>query len=459
MLGLLLVFTAIAHGRSMPVKEPLRLENGEPFIGIYYFHWWEPWRSYDEPSLEDLKKIRDAGFNTLFIDHEGSQAADSNFAILDREHRLAKEAGLQIVPWLGLTVFGDMGPEPRRAWSREKYEAAVSVDEYGFDPYGPGTIEFGIRYAIDYIDRYKDQALCHIVKDGTLCPVIALSAETGWHWNIAANNPEAKMHFSRYLRNKYKKINKLNKAYGTDYRNFFEIQVTDEEVFDYVSAVDVSKRHIPVPVKDHMHFRAELISDALSAIRAGVLEKYPTAIIAVEVPYALADEHPHAWGYQVSNAAYADVAKHADILFSRGGGVSGNATRRALLDYQKRTGKQVIINHRISPEQGPGWEKLDRENIAELYANEAAAYCVGLGYYSWNEMVDVHMASNKHTSEDKPDAIMYVTPEEHERLYKIVSEINHAYLDIYKQGLKKVKVPPSPLGDEELQTVYWSLRE
>ncbi|HNT36568.1 MAG TPA: hypothetical protein PKH07_16395, partial [bacterium] len=119
----------------------------------------------------------------------------------------------------------------------------------------------------------------------------------------------------------------------------------------------------------------------------------------------------------------------------------------------------VIINHRISPCQGPGDPTLDRKEIANLFASEAAAYCSGLGFYSWNEMVDVHMASNKNTSEDRPDAVMPVTPEQHERLYEIVSEINRAYHGIYKQNLKKVRVPQSPLGDKEKSTVYWLLRE
>lgn len=449
----------ICYGELMPVKEPLRLRNEEPFVGIYYFHWWEPWASNDEASLEDLKKMRDAGFNVLFIDHEASQAIPNDFAILDREHRLAKETGLEIVPWLGLTVFGDMATEGRIQWAKERYGAGPSADDYGFRPYGSGTIEFATRYTLDYIDRYKDQALCHVIKDGTACPVVALSAETGWHWHTAANDPEARMQFSRWLRNKYKTIEALNKAYDTEYDDFFRVDPRDEAVFDYVKSTDVGRRAISTPVKDHVLFRAEFISDMLSAVRAGVREKYPNALIGTEIPYAIADEHPHAWGYQISMASIANIAEHADILFSRGGGVSGLATRRALLDYARSTGKDVVINHRISPHQGPGYSELNRETLGALFAHEAAAYCSGLGFYSWNEMVDVHMASNKGTCQDHPDAISPVTPEEHERLYEIVYEINHLYQGIYKRNLKEVNVPPVPFPGEELNTVYWLLRE
>ena len=48
--ALLFVAFSSAHAgeRILPVREPIRLANGEPMVAIYYFpHWWEPWKSND----------------------------------------------------------------------------------------------------------------------------------------------------------------------------------------------------------------------------------------------------------------------------------------------------------------------------------------------------------------------------------------------------------------------------
>ena len=98
---------------------PLRLANDEPLVCIYYFpHWWEPWKSSDEAVLRDLRRLRGAGFNTLLLDHEWSQAIDGNWRWLDRSHRLAAQAGMKILPWLSAKSWGDVSPGDRARLAR-----------------------------------------------------------------------------------------------------------------------------------------------------------------------------------------------------------------------------------------------------------------------------------------------------------------------------------------------------
>ena len=64
---------SLAAGQAKRPPSPLRLPNGEPLVGIYFFpHWWDPWKTSDEKVLADMRMLREMGFNTLFLDHEWS---------------------------------------------------------------------------------------------------------------------------------------------------------------------------------------------------------------------------------------------------------------------------------------------------------------------------------------------------------------------------------------------------
>ena len=89
--------------------EPLRLADGRPWVAVYYFgHWWEPWMSDDDAIRRDFRQLREMGVSVLGLDHEWSQAVVNDWGLLDREHRLAQEAGLQIIPWLSLKVWSHL---------------------------------------------------------------------------------------------------------------------------------------------------------------------------------------------------------------------------------------------------------------------------------------------------------------------------------------------------------------
>ncbi|MBO4547849.1 MAG: hypothetical protein J5758_01405 [Abditibacteriota bacterium] len=166
----------------------LRTGDGSPLCGFYYFsHWWEPWRTDDALILKDLKQIKAMGCNTLFIDSEWIQAMSLEWFWLDRGHRLAKEAGLEILPWLSLKEWADLGSPDRMERIKETYGAdlKLGLDSEGKPdrilPYDPGTIEAGFRYCDEYLQRYlSGSALLRVWDGGRLKPVIAITVELEW---------------------------------------------------------------------------------------------------------------------------------------------------------------------------------------------------------------------------------------------------------------------------------------
>ena len=435
--------------RTLPVREPLRISTGEPQLGIYYFgHWWEPQKSDDEAIRKDFRKLKELGFNTIYVDHEASQAMPGDFHHLTRQHRLAKEASIQVLPWLSLK-FRDMSREGRVRWSEERYGVGLFVSKkHGYLPYAPESIEFMVEYASDYIKRYKDEALLHIKKDGQDCPVVAITAEVGWPIAGYAN-PETNMLFSRFLWNRYGDIESLNEAWGVEFKDFFYVDPQDEKLF----TVDRENRELSPASTDYLLFRGQMMSDILFAVKAGLRKQYPNIQIAVEIPYGFGDELGVVWNHYVSNGITRNIAEHADIVILRGCGIRTERSRQIVSEYIDNTGKDVIFTHRISPTQGPGDGKLDRATIADLYAREAATCSTGLGYYSWNEMLDVHMLPNEGTSAP-PTAFCKVSQEQHERLCEIVNEINHKYLDIHREGNENISVPLAGIQSRGLKVLY-----
>ena len=434
--------TAKAETRTVyPVREPLRLADGRPMVAIYFFpHWWEPWKSSDEAIRKDLRKLHEMGFNTLLIDHEWSQGSGN----MNREHRLAKEAGMKIVPWLSLKTWGDMTQATRREQSKKDHGAAVDLPPSGyrgFLPYGPGTIELGVKYAADYLKRYlRDGAILHVRRGGKDCPVVALTVEAAWSWQHALD-PGTRLHFCRWLRDRYGSIEKVNASWGTAYAGWFDVDPADTAVFDHSAAGDSAKRTVAKPVEDFVRFRAGIVSDALGLMRARLRQTHPNLLILAEIPYEFGTEHPHGWSYIVGNAAIPRMVEYADIVLLRGVGALSPGARRAAGEYIDKTGKPVIMTHRISPTQGPGNPEVPDEAVGPLWAHEAAAFANGIGYYSWNEMLDVHIAM--HSGKAPASAFCVVDAPNFDRLIRRVSDINRRYLEIHEKGLEKIDVPPA----------------
>jgi hypothetical protein len=380
--------------------DAIRLPSGEPLVGCYYFtHWWEPWKSDDSVVLEDFQTLRDMGFNTVFIDHEWSQMIDGNWRLLDRGHRLAREKGIVILPWLSLKVWSDIGTSPERLQLiRDMYGVEVAPaltadgETRGIRPYDPGALAAGTQYVTDYLERYLEHgAVLHVMRNGAACPAVALSVELGWEGSC---DDTTKLMFRLWLRARFADdIQALNQAWGTAIAGFADIDLCDTSLFD-LTAHTTGEAEFPAAVEDQVEFRSQVIDTALAEMKRRLLLRFPNLVIVTEMPYQLAADHPHAEGYRVLYGCNPSSAYSADILLLRATDALSQAEEEALAAYKKRTGQQIILTHRTYANWGPDvLEGISPpERFVDIYADQAGRVAEGFGFYSWNEMVDTHIA-------------------------------------------------------------------
>ena len=434
----LVIFTGTAVAADSRTNEPIRLADDEPLVGIYFFtHWWEPWKSSDEAILNDLKRLRAMGFNTIFVDHEWSQMIDGNWRLLDRGHRLAREAGIQILPWLSLKVWSDMGSPARRQLVKEQYGVTLRPgrDRDGKEsapiPYDEATIIAGASYTKQYLDRYaKDGALLHLNWEGKTRPVVALTVELAWPGSC---DDTTQVMFRLWLNERYgSDIGALNKAWGTDFADFDAIDMCDASIFDLEAHPKGAAKH-PKAVEDHVEFRAQVIDASLAAMRERVKKDYPDVLIATELPYQLEAEHPHGIGYRIGYGANPSSAEHADVLVIRTTGLLSAAEQKTHLAFKQRTGMKTIMAYRTYPHWGTDLlaGKMTSKDVA-VYPTQAAALAEGFGFYSFNEMVDVHLAADPTPPHNPTFAV--ISKEESEAAISAVGEMVRKYRAILAEA-------------------------
>jgi hypothetical protein len=429
---ILALLISIALPRFLPA-EPLRLESGEPLVGIYYFtHWWEPWKSDDDRIRADLRRLRDMGFNTVFLDQEPSQMYDGEWAILDRDFRLARETGMKILPWLEAKCGKDASMHSRFEQVKRRWGAELSFAERqdGKESqvlvWEPAFTDYMVGWISDYLERYSDTGtILTVVGDGETHRVISPCVEIGWE--MVSFDDETNRMFRSWLRRKYDGVRELNAAWGTDFKGIMDVDPRDTDVFDYS---DLWQETQSPAVTDHVEFRAEVCRDALQKVCDRLREKYPDLLFVAELPHEIGHQHPNSIKYTWEYAAVPTMAEWGDILLIRSGGFPDPRSVDLMDAFTERTGIPIIYTHRISATQGPGRGEFSNE-MAREYAEQAAMHGVGFGYYSWNEMVDVHMSRN-YPSTVVPEGAqrMSRTEEEEQWLSARVARINQAYLDI-----------------------------
>ncbi|MBC7328291.1 beta-galactosidase [bacterium] len=414
-----LAFEAVRRlNREVKTEVHIRLPNGEPLLCIYFFgHWWEPWKSDDTAIKRDLRTLRQLGFNTILLDHEFSQMLDGNWKWLDREHRLASEEGFYIVPWLEAHCGRDIATayEWRMGWAEKLFgiqPIPLTVNQKGEISQGKVSSEefkrYLVAYASAYIERYiKNGRILRIIWEGKERPVISLSCEM----DFTAFDEQTNSLFRDWLRRRYKEdIKALNAMWGTSYKDFDEIDPRDKSVFDY-SKIDQPIQ--PIPVEEHTRFRAELCNQAFSEMKERLKEKYPELLFLAEVPYQFGSSHPHALAYKWSCACIPEIVRFADIVLIRG--TQGRLVEEEKEEIRKlkRRGQRVIYCYRVSE-----WINAD-------FGKDIGEIADGLGYYSWNEMVDCHIVENPPgvgREEFRIDSKMM------EKLLRGVREANDAYI-------------------------------
>jgi len=382
---------------TMSNAAQLRLADGRPVVGVYYFgHWWEPWKSNDDAIRNDLNRLRKMGVTVLFADHEWSQAIDGDWRWLDREHRLAREAGLVIVPWLSLKTFSDVAPGRRQELAKKWFgvDLVYGVDQDGKPaaplPYHPQTLEFAVKWTKAYIERYREQgALAHVRLNGRegvwVCPTV----EIAWV-GPGSFDPATVFMFVRHLKSRYRSVAELNKTWGVDYRSFWDVAPRDKRVFDFPGATRGKAVH-SAAVRDWVAFCSQLLNDSLERIGAAIRREVPDVVIGTETPYQLGSAHPHAAAYRIGYAADSASVEHAEILVVR---ATGPLTPEeiALQDAYRKRGHAVVLAYRTYRHWSVFMDRPDAKGRAESFAAQAAEHADGLGFYSWNEMVDTHVA-------------------------------------------------------------------
>lgn len=375
----------------------LELADGRPVVGVYYFgHWWDPWKSDDDAIRADLHRLRDMGVSVLFTDHEWSQAIDGDWRWLDREHRLAREAGLVIVPWLSLKTFSDVSPGHRQELAKKWFgvDLVYGVDQKGHEsaplPWARETLDFATKWTKAYVDRYREKgALAHVRVNGRegiwVCPTV----EIAWV-GTGSFDPSTVFMFQRAVKRRYGRIAVLNKAWNTRFADFWDINPREPDIFDFPGATHGKASH-PEAVEQWCAFCAELLNDSLDRIGAAIRKAVPDAVIGTEIPYQLESHHPHAVAYRIGYIAPTAAVEYAEILVVRATGPLTPAEIGAQDAFRKR-GPAVVLAYRTYRHWSKFVEDPEFRTRAATLAGQAIQHADGLGFYSWNEMVDTHVA-------------------------------------------------------------------
>ncbi|MHB1457356.1 MAG: beta-galactosidase [Armatimonadota bacterium] len=393
---ILLIIAAIgcsAAGKSIDVKEPMTLTDGQSLKAIYFFpHWWDPWKSDDATVTADLKKMSSLGLNTVCLDHEASQALDKDWFWLDREFKLVGQEKMYILPWLQLHSVDRLN---LMKFSHLPLKAAVNQDkvvEEDCIQYRDEDFRHALaRYISAYLDRYKsDPALLRINWGGQTRPVIGTVLEIGWR--NASGMPlsfddDTNTYFRKWMKSSYRNLADLNRKWGTSYRTFDEIDPCDKTIFNYNFE---DKNNMPVAVKEHVKFRARMINDAFDAITREVRKRHKDVLFAAETAYPFSLDNPEAKTFKWNDANEIRAINFADIICIR---TMGNTSMGQVKKDQENimlSGKKVMLSYRFFPDTA--------KDTAAAFALDCSVSGNALGYYSWNETAD-----NTSSIYNKPD--------------------------------------------------------
>ncbi len=381
----LLLLAAIALVATLSQAAVLRLDDGRPFVGAYFFdRWWEPWCSDAGVVERDMLTLKRMGVDVLFYDHEPIQAWDGDWAWLDRAHKLARRCGLEILPWLEVKCGADLSVHRNYALEHLGLEIPLSCDQEGKPRnaliWDKTYQEALFRYCCTYIDRYKDTgALLRIKDEKGVHLAVAPSVEVGW--DDAGFDEATTRRFRKWLLAKYGDVNAINRAWGTHYASVEAIDPRDKRLFPYPKD---DKSPIPQTTKDHAHFRADLVNAAMEAVSERLRAHYPGILIVAEIPYPPGWIHPHAVAYRYAAASFPETVKYADIVVVRTAG-PWSVNVQGLKEFTDR-GQKLVLAHRIG--QGGLEARLRDQTRLDAAVEQALKYANGIGMYSWNEMGD-----------------------------------------------------------------------
>ncbi|GAG50942.1 unnamed protein product, partial [marine sediment metagenome] len=195
-------------------------------------------------------------------------------------------------------------------------------------------------YICEYIERYRQNGTILTLLDADKQKLaIAPSVEVGW--DNSGFDTETLGLFRGRLKHKYGDLATLNRAWGTGYKHFAEIDARDKTIFDYAFA---DKQRMPQAVIDHAYFRAEVINKAMSALKSRLLRRYPDLVIVAEVPYPFGWIAPPSLSYKWKAASFPETVEYADLIVFRTAGPSSVATGECYKLLAR--GQKLLLAHR-----------------------------------------------------------------------------------------------------------------
>ena len=95
--------------------------------------------------------------------------------------------------------------------------------------------------------------------------------------------------------------------------------------------------------------------------------------------------------------------------------------------WLKETRQPVILAYRTYSDWCNQRSDADTRESADLYAGQAMKFGNGFGFYSWNEMVDTHVAPSRPEEMDNRGAL---SPEQSERGTALMRAMVKRYLEL-----------------------------
>lgn len=381
-LTLAILLTAAQAGK-ITTQDPIRLADDQLLKSVYFFgHWWDPWKSDDAAVVKDFQRLKALGFNTICVDHEVSQAINLDWQWLDREYKLAGQEKIYVLPWLQLQ---SVDRESLMKFSHLDLKQAVNQDKQlvaDCCDFRDGEFKKALAHYINvYLDRYENDPALLRIKDGKkLRPVVALMVEAGWRDEKGmplSFDDDTNAYFRKWMKASHYDLAQLNSKWGTDYGSFDEIDPCDKAVFDYGFE---DKQNMPGAVREHVNFRARIISDALNDVAHEVRKKHKDVVFAIEVAYPFSSDNPDAAAYRWNNANDPRITDAASVVFIRTAGATSSGAVKKEQDLMMMNGKKVVLGYRFF-----GDSSAER---AVSFAIDCALSANGLGYYNWNETAD-----------------------------------------------------------------------
>lgn len=255
----------IVQFSSVKAQNPERFfpKKGLMTVGSYYYPEQWPKSQWER----DIKKLAETGFDfTHFAEFAWAfiepQEGKFDFKWLDEAVEIAHKNGVKV-------IMCTSSPTPP-AWLAEKHPEILMVNENGT------TMRHGSRQHISwsspvykrYVTKMVEAMAKHYAKDKRIW---------GWqldnepsHYGQVDHSPVARASFQRWLKNKYKSIDTLNKVWGTA---FWSIRYDSFEQIRTPNGKELIAQPSPHAVLDFRRFSADEVAEFMH-FQAAILRKH-----------------------------------------------------------------------------------------------------------------------------------------------------------------------------------------